>query len=196
MSCESEQEAVDVARRTLAEQQAICDGIAGRTMNPNDPEVLLCRADERRAREALAEAERALTACRERAEETRHLLIIGAVTFLRVHEIGAGFGGGDSNFIDADVIFKLDTSPLKTFGFQLRNDENFPVRDGMLSLLREAVRDSSLSVITDYFELVNPPNQNSIAFKVALLRRQRAGPFPDPRIDMGTSGPIVQPPGS
>jgi hypothetical protein len=196
MSCDNEQEAVDIARRTLAAQQATCDGIAERTVNPNDPQVLLCRSDERRAREALAEAERALTACRERAEETRHLLIIGTVTFLRVQDTGKGFGGGDSNFIDADVIFKLDTSPLKTFGFQLRNDENFPVRDGMLSLLREAVKDRGLSVITDYFELVNPPNQNSIAFQVAVFRGLRADPFPDPRIVMGTSGPIVQPPGS
>jgi len=118
------------------------------------------------------------------------------VTFLRIQDIGKGFGGGDSNFIDADVIFKLDTSPSKTFGFQLRNDNNFPVRDGMLSLLREAVKDRGLSAVTEYFELVNPPNQNSIAFHVAIFRSLRPDPFLDPRIVMGTSGPIEQPPGS
>jgi len=36
MSCDNEQEAVAMARRTLAAQQAACEGIAGRTVNPND----------------------------------------------------------------------------------------------------------------------------------------------------------------
>lgn len=59
----------------------------------------------------------------------------GLVTFLRVNEPGYGYGGGKSNKIDEDVIFKLDKVPNKSFGFQLRDDRFGPVREGMLSLL-------------------------------------------------------------
>jgi hypothetical protein len=43
---------------------------------------------------------------------TSHLLETeGHVNFLLVVEQGMGYGGGASNWIDADVIFKLDSRP-------------------------------------------------------------------------------------
>ena len=89
------------------------------------------------------------------------------MTFLRVNEPGSGFGGGSTNWFDADVIFKLDGRPDKGFGFQLRNDPSQPVRQGMLALLRDAVLHRS-QVTTDYLELVTQPNNNSFVIRVAL----------------------------
>jgi hypothetical protein len=89
------------------------------------------------------------------------------VTFLRVNEPGSGFGGGSTNWFDADVIFMLDSRPDKAFGFQLRADAAQPVRQGMLALLRDAVK-HHLQVTTDYFELVTPPNNNSFVIRIAL----------------------------
>jgi len=67
------------------------------------------------------------------------------------------------------VIFKLDRRLDKSFGFQLREDAYQPVRQGMLALLRAAIA-HNLSVITDYFEEVTSPNQNSIVLRVALTK--------------------------
>ena len=61
----------------------------------------------------------------------------GKVTFLRVHDVGTGFGPpGDQ--IDVEVVFQLDTQPSKSYGFQVRNDPNRAARQGMLDLLRDA----------------------------------------------------------
>lgn len=61
----------------------------------------------------------------------------GKVTFLRVHDVGTGWGPS-SDFIDVEVVCKLDSMPNNAFGFQLRNDNNRPARAGMLDLLRDA----------------------------------------------------------
>jgi hypothetical protein len=44
----------------------------------------------------------------------------------------------------------------------------------MLALLREAIV-HNLKVITDYFEEVTPPNQNSFVLRVALTKLPVAG---------------------
>jgi hypothetical protein len=62
----------------------------------------------------------------------------GQITVLRVNEVGDSVGKpGDA--INAEVIVTLSSHPPGVFsGFQLRNDANQPVRQGMLDLLRDA----------------------------------------------------------
>ncbi len=58
------------------------------------------------------------------------------LTLLRVHNMGTGFGpNGDQ--IDVEVVAKF-AGHQGAFGFQLRNDQNRLVRQGMLDLLRDA----------------------------------------------------------
>jgi C1A family cysteine protease len=64
------------------------------------------------------------------------LQISGKIAFLRVHDVGTGFGP-PKDFIDGEVIVKLDSKPDKAFGFQLRTDDNEPERRGMLNVLRD-----------------------------------------------------------
>jgi hypothetical protein len=175
VSCEVEEQAAEQARIQYQIQQQMCDQLAIEKMNPNDPEVLLCRADQERAQTWLGEKEAELRACRAAAEAIVTRTAEGRVTFLRVHEPGTGYGGGSSNHIDADVIFKLDLYPDEAFGFQLRDDPFRPVREGMLSLLRTAIA-TDWRVRTDYDQLVQPPNQNSFAVRVALVRPQPSQP--------------------
>lgn len=61
----------------------------------------------------------------------------GKVTLLRVHEVGSKYGP-PTDQIDVEVIIWIDNQPGKAFGFQLRNNNNQPVRQGMLDLLRDA----------------------------------------------------------
>ena len=77
----------------------------------------------------------------------------GKVKLLRVHDLGTGYGP-PSDFIDVEVVVWLDTQPGKAFGFQLRNDQNLPARQGMLDLLRDALA-NNWTVSIDYLV---PPN--------------------------------------
>jgi hypothetical protein len=61
----------------------------------------------------------------------------GRVAELRVIELGTKHGP-PTDQIDVEVVVKLDTEPTRGMGFQLRNDQNRPVRQGMLDLLRDA----------------------------------------------------------
>ena len=99
----------------------------------------------------------------------------GLLTFLRVNEPGYGYGGGKSNKIDVEVIFRLDTFRSKAFGFQLRDDAYGPAREAMLSLLRVAITER-LRVRVDFDEFVQPPNENCIAKIVALVPGQSSRP--------------------
>ena len=58
------------------------------------------------------------------------------LTLLRVHEVGSGFGPNVDK-IDVEVVIKL-AGRDGAFGFQLRDDHNRLVRQGMLDLLRDA----------------------------------------------------------
>ena len=95
----------------------------------------------------------------------------GKVTFLRVHDVGTAFGPpGDQ--IDVEVVFQLDTAPLKSFGFQVRNDGNRAARQGMLDLLRDAFN-RGWTVIVD-FDIDDPVNDNNgVAIRVALTGNQQ-----------------------
>jgi hypothetical protein len=61
----------------------------------------------------------------------------GRLTFLRVHDVGTGWGP-PSDFLDVEVVIQLDTMPERGFGFQLRADSEEGARRGMLDLLRGA----------------------------------------------------------
>ena len=96
----------------------------------------------------------------------------GKVTFLRVHDVGTKFGPpGDQ--IDVEVVFQLDTAPLKSFGFQVRNDANRAARQGMLDLLRDAFN-HGWNVVVD-FDIDDPTTENNgVAMRVALTGNQSA----------------------
>jgi hypothetical protein len=122
-----------------------------------------CRGEVEDLRRDLSDAQAALANCKAGLPPTataQLLQVTGYLTFLRVNEPGSGFGGGSTNWFDADVIFKLDTRPEKRFGFQLRRDDFLPVRQGMLALLQAAAL-HRLAVTTDYLELSTFPNNNS-----------------------------------
>lgn len=73
----------------------------------------------------------------------------GRITLLRVHEQSSGYGP-QSDYIDGEVIIQLDSEPDRAFGFQLRPDENSPMRYRMLALLRDAFTHNRIASI-DYF---------------------------------------------
>jgi hypothetical protein len=82
----------------------------------------------------------------------------GKLTLLRVHDVGTGYG---SPTMDIEVVIRLDTVPDRAFGFQLRDDANKFVRQGMLDLLRDAF-DNNWTVTI---------NENSgIVFRVWLTK--------------------------
>jgi len=72
----------------------------------------------------------------------------GRIQFLRVNDVGTGYGP-PNDFIDAEVIFQLDTQPEKAFGLQLRTDANRLVNRGKLNLLRLAYA-KNLPVLIDF----------------------------------------------
>ena len=61
----------------------------------------------------------------------------GKITLLRVNDVGTGYGPPD-DFIDAEVIVRLDSQPGKAFGFQLRRDANYQSHRSEFALLRRA----------------------------------------------------------
>ena len=90
----------------------------------------------------------------------------GKVTFLRVHDVGTGFGPA-TDFIDVEVVMQLNGNRTESFGFQLRNDNNRAARQGMLDLLRDAFN-NNLTVMVDYN--VTPPKKNGVIIRVAVLK--------------------------
>ena len=72
----------------------------------------------------------------------------GRITFLRVHDVGTGWGP-PSDFLDVEVVIRLDTMPGRGFGFQLRADAEEAARHGMVDLLRDAFARNS-RVTVDY----------------------------------------------
>jgi hypothetical protein len=90
----------------------------------------------------------------------------GKITFLRVHDVGTGFGP-PTDFIDVEAVIQLNTKPGMSFGFQLRNDNNRAARQGMLDLLRDAFN-NNWTVVIDY--LITPPKKNGVIIRVALTK--------------------------
>jgi hypothetical protein len=90
----------------------------------------------------------------------------GKLTFLRVHEVGGKFGP-PTDQIDVEAVLKLDTEPQRAMGFQLRDNGDRPVRQGMLDLLRDAFV-NDLTVVVDY-EL-DTGKRNGVVIRVALQK--------------------------
>jgi hypothetical protein len=90
----------------------------------------------------------------------------GKITFLRVHDVGTGFGP-PSDFIDVEVVIQINTRPGESFGFQLRDNANRAARQGMLDLLRDAFNKNG-TVVIDYD--IEPPKKNGVIIRVALIK--------------------------
>jgi hypothetical protein len=90
----------------------------------------------------------------------------GLITFLRVHDLGSGFGP-PSDFVDVEAVIKLDSEPSDAYGLQLRNDRHRPSHQGMLDLLRDAFFDNRR--VTIDFSIV-PGRHNGLILRVALSR--------------------------
>ncbi len=67
------------------------------------------------------------------------LVVEGKLIFLRAHDVGTGFGP-PIDFLNAEVVVKVDSEPVKAFGFQLRNDAKEEAHRRMLDVLRDAFR--------------------------------------------------------
>jgi hypothetical protein len=90
----------------------------------------------------------------------------GKISFLRVHDVGTGYGP-PNDFIDVEVVTQLNTQAGKSFGFQLRNDGNRAAREGMLGLLRDAYN-NNWTVSVDYN--INAGKNNGIIIRVMLTK--------------------------
>lgn len=87
------------------------------------------------------------------------------LSMLRVVEVGSKHGPpGDQ--LDAEVIVRF-AGTEGDFGFQLRDDGNRPVREGMLALLRDAFN-HGWDVNIDYS--VDPPEKNGVILRVWLTK--------------------------
>lgn len=161
-NCQAFQNEVDRLRDLLAEQTEEC----GQLDSPL--EVRLCLQIRGAIAAQLRRAEDALANCQSGLPQPGIHRAEGRLTFLRAHDTG-GFGP-DSDHLDAEVIFKLDTQPDRAFGFQLRDDASRPAHEGMLMLLRDALA-HDFDVATDYRQVLN--KANSFAFRIELTNADR-----------------------
>lgn len=92
----------------------------------------------------------------------------GRVTELRVIELG-GKHGPPNDQIDVEVVVELDTVPTRAMGFQLRDDKNRPVRQGMLDLLRDAFQIGCQTRL-EYSIDLDAGKKNGIIIRVILLK--------------------------
>jgi len=83
---------------------------------------------------------------------------VGKLTMLRVHDVGTGYGNPN---MDIEVVLRLDSEPNNAYGFQLRDDANRLVRQGMLDLLRDAFDNNWTVTINE---------NNGVVFRVWLTK--------------------------
>jgi hypothetical protein len=178
VACEAEKARLDAASAAHGSRAAYASMICA-SLGHNSIECQGAQGEAAAAFSQMLEAQRAYQDClKNNPEPTPRLLgITGYVTFLLINEPGGGYGGGSTNWLDAEVIFKLHSRPDKGFGFQLRQDTAEPVRRGMLSLLEDALV-NKLQVITDYIELPSLPNNNSFVIRVALTQTPPGSQLP------------------
>lgn len=90
----------------------------------------------------------------------------GKLTLLRVHDVGTAYGpAGD--IIDTEVIFTLNSSPGKAYGFQLRSGTNQFAHQGMLDLLRDAFN-NNWTVACDFNR--DPAKNNGVVIRVWIVK--------------------------
>ncbi len=90
----------------------------------------------------------------------------GKVTLLRVHDVGGKYGP-PTDQIDVEVVIKLDSQPGKAFGFQLRNDNSRPARQGMLDIIQDAFN-HNWTVTIDY--KVDSGKKNGVIIRTWLTK--------------------------
>jgi hypothetical protein len=91
---------------------------------------------------------------------TQLLQAVGRLSFLRVHDLGTGFGP-PADQLDVEVVVQLDSVPGQAFGFQLRADSNEAARRSMLEVLRNAFNEGR-RVSVDYRRPVGAKNSTII----------------------------------
>jgi hypothetical protein len=152
---------VNALQASLDQDLADCGDLEG------PQRIAQCRAQVRsrltNAEAALNAAEATLQTCLSTPDvlEAR-----GRISFLRVHDLGTGFGP-PNDFLDVEAVILLDSEPGKYFGFQLRNDRNRPAREGMLRLLRDAFA-TNQPVTIDFFRVAG--KNGGTIFRVALIK--------------------------
>ena len=96
------------------------------------------------------------------AEASQLYRVSGNVTFLRVNALGSGYGPAQ-DFIDGEVIIKLNTHPDSAYGFQLRNTGERPMREAMFTLLKEAYK-NNWQISIDYWQ--EQGKKNSVIYRL------------------------------
>ena len=94
------------------------------------------------------------------------LRAVGVPNFLWVNDVGTRFGP-PTDQIDVEVVFRLDRTGTKSYGFKLRDDANRAAHQGMLDLLRDAFTHGH-TVNTDYE--IETGKQNGVSIRVWLTR--------------------------
>jgi hypothetical protein len=92
--------------------------------------------------------------------------IQGKISLLRVHDVGTKYGP-PTDQLDVEVVVILQSAPDRAFGFQLREDGNRPVRQGMLDILRDAFA-SNTTVGMDF--MAPPGKKNGRIIRVWEFR--------------------------
>jgi hypothetical protein len=154
--CQQYRTAVNELKAQVAEVQHECDAIDDRFERRRCLQMLA------QLRDRLRRAEAALKNCESGLPAPGVHSATGHVNFLRVNEGGYG---PSKDFLDLEVIFKLDTQPGRAFGFSLRPDANEPAHQGALSLVLSAL-EHDLNMTIDYQQELN--KFNSRAFRFAL----------------------------
>jgi hypothetical protein len=90
----------------------------------------------------------------------------GNLTFLRAHELGTGFGP-DDDFIDVELVSRIDAEPNHAFGLQLRNGDERPSHEGMAALLRDSFNQAWETTVE--YDL-DEGRQNGILIRVELRK--------------------------
>ena len=154
--CQQYRTAVNQLRTQVTQVQQECQTIDDMRERRQCLEMLA------QIRARLVRAEAALKNCETGLPDPGVRSASGHVNFLRVNE--GGFGP-PNDFLDLEVIFKLDTQPGRAFGFSLRPDSNEPAHHGALSLVLSAL-EHDLNITIDYQQELN--KTNSRAFRFAL----------------------------
>ena len=100
------------------------------------------------------------------AKDQKLLAMTGKITFLRVNDVGTGYGPA-SDKIDAEAIIKLDTAPDRAFGLTLRNDESFASHQKMFEIIQDAF-DNDRVITIDF--LSTSPQKNGIIVSATITK--------------------------
>jgi hypothetical protein len=117
-----------------------------------------------------------------------HQQTSGRVIFLRVHDVGTGWGPAQDH-LDVEAVIRLDSQPGKAFGFQLRDDGNLATRQDALDLLRNAFNRDQI-VMIDYS--IEAGKNNGIINWVSLSSIPEARVEETPASLIAAEDPIVK----